>query len=220
MDIGDVDQKAIKVVVNIDDQLKISDITTKLLVNVTSQKKKEWANLFCKEIFTQKTTLFNSKKPFLFLSMLTQFIVSLFEVYMDLHFTYLEINQIVVTDNHVYILDLASKIDQTADYLCKTKWGDIDFPPPFGREAYPEVNIYFKFFKFYYDFSCSNEVKSFKIHRVLKLWPILDPNACDALRHQEMLRILIKAFKVFSFVSFKFFCNWNFLIRILNNLNY
>jgi ATP citrate (pro-S)-lyase len=71
--------------------------------------------------------------------MLTQFIVSLFEVYMDLHFTYLEINPIVVTDNHVYILDLASKIDQTADYLCKTKWGEIDFPPPFGREAFPEV---------------------------------------------------------------------------------
>ncbi len=70
---------------------------------------------------------------------------------MDLHFTYLEINPIVVTDNHVYILDLASKIDQTADYLCKTKWGDIDFPPPFGREAYPEVNIHFKFFKFYYE---------------------------------------------------------------------
>ena len=70
--------------------------------------------------------------------MLTQFIISLFEVYMDLHFTYLEINPLVVTDNQVYILDLASKIDQTADYLCKTKWGDIDFPPPFGRDAYPE----------------------------------------------------------------------------------
>ena len=41
VDIGDVDQKAIKVVVNIDDQLKISDITTKLLVNVTNQKRKE-----------------------------------------------------------------------------------------------------------------------------------------------------------------------------------
>lgn len=57
---------------------------------------------------------------------------------MDLHFTYLEINPLVVTDNQVFILDLASKIDQTADYLCKSKWGDIDFPPPFGRDAYPE----------------------------------------------------------------------------------
>ncbi len=58
---------------------------------------------------------------------------------MDLHFTYLEINPLVVTDQQVHILDLASKIDQTAEYLCKTKWGDIDFPPPFGRDAYPEV---------------------------------------------------------------------------------
>jgi ATP citrate (pro-S)-lyase len=71
--------------------------------------------------------------------MLTQFIVSLFEVYMDLHFTYLEINPLVCTDSAIYILDLASRIDQTADYLCKTKWGgDMDFPPAFGRDAYPE----------------------------------------------------------------------------------
>uniref|UniRef100_A0A3Q4MY62 ATP-citrate synthase n=1 Tax=Neolamprologus brichardi TaxID=32507 RepID=A0A3Q4MY62_NEOBR len=29
-------------------------------------------------------------------------------------------------------------IDCTADYICKAKWGDLEFPPPFGREAYPE----------------------------------------------------------------------------------
>jgi ATP citrate (pro-S)-lyase len=68
----------------------------------------------------------------------TNFIINLFETYMDLNFTYLEINPLVVTDNHIYILDLASKIDQTAEYLCKSKWGEVDFPPPFGREAYPE----------------------------------------------------------------------------------
>lgn len=73
--------------------------------------------------------------------MLTAFIIKLFEAYMDLHFTYLEINPLVVTDNNVYVLDLASKIDQTAEYLCKNKWGDIDFPPPFGREAFPEVSV-------------------------------------------------------------------------------
>lgn len=67
----------------------------------------------------------------------------LFEAYMDLHFTYLEINPLVLTDfpvpSQLHILDLASKIDQTADFMCRSKWGgEIEFPPPFGRDAYPE----------------------------------------------------------------------------------
>lgn len=45
----------------------------------------------------------------------------------------------VVTKYGVFVLDMAAKIDATADYICKAKWGDVDFPPPFGREAYPEV---------------------------------------------------------------------------------
>lgn len=45
----------------------------------------------------------------------------------------------MVTQDGVYVLDMAAKIDATADYICKAKWGDVEFPPPFGREAYPEV---------------------------------------------------------------------------------
>lgn len=45
----------------------------------------------------------------------------------------------VVTDK-VYILDLAAKIDSTAEFICKVQWGDLEFPPPFGREAFPEVS--------------------------------------------------------------------------------
>jgi ATP citrate (pro-S)-lyase len=59
---------------------------------------------------------------------------------MDLHFTYLEINPLVVTTTSIYILDLANKLDQTADFLCASKWGKILFPPPFGRDAYAEVH--------------------------------------------------------------------------------
>lgn len=71
---------------------------------------------------------------------LSAFITKLFQVYMELHFTYLEINPLVVTPQAVYILDLASRLDQTAEYLCASKWGNVEFPPPFGRDAYPEVN--------------------------------------------------------------------------------
>ena len=71
--------------------------------------------------------------------MLTSFLLGLFQTYMDLHFTYLEINPLVVTDDNVYVLDLACKLDQTAEYLCKNKWGDVEFPPPFGRDRFPEV---------------------------------------------------------------------------------
>ena len=41
--------------------------------------------------------------------------------------------------NEIHVLDVAAKLDQCAEFLCKAEWGDVDFPPPFGREALPEV---------------------------------------------------------------------------------
>jgi hypothetical protein len=38
----------------------------------------------------------------------------------------------------VFILDLAAKLDQTADFEVGAKWGAVDFPAPFGRELTPE----------------------------------------------------------------------------------
>ena len=38
----------------------------------------------------------------------------------------------------VHILDLAAKVDATADFACRAKWGAIEYPPPFGRDAFPE----------------------------------------------------------------------------------
>ena len=46
---------------------------------------------------------------------------------------------LVVNGNQVHMLDLAAKLDSTAEYLCKKKWQDIEFPPPFGRDSLPEV---------------------------------------------------------------------------------
>lgn len=72
---------------------------------------------------------------------LSKFIVALYKVFVDYHFTYLEINPLVQTkDGQLHMLDLAAKLDQTAEYLCARLWGGIEFPSPFGREATPEEN--------------------------------------------------------------------------------
>ncbi|KAM9462499.1 ATP-citrate synthase-like isoform 2-T3 [Clarias gariepinus] len=110
VDIGDVDSKAQRLMVGVDEKLTLTAVTENLLTHVPEEKKE----------------------------VLASFIVGLFNLYEDLYFTYLEINPLVVTQEGVYVLDMAAKIDATADFICKPKWGDVEFPPPFGREAYPE----------------------------------------------------------------------------------
>lgn len=57
------------------------------------------------------------------------FLVRLYSVYVDLHFAYLEINPLVVLDPEVKggeprvaYLDMAAKLDQTAESICGPKW--------------------------------------------------------------------------------------------------
>ncbi|KAK9769941.1 putative ATP-citrate synthase [Seiridium cardinale] len=103
-------------------------------------------------------------------NVLIDFISRLYAVYVDCQFTYLEINPLVVIPNkeatsaEVHFLDLAAKLDQTADFECGVKWaiarspaalglaaqssaGDkisidagppMEFPAPFGRELSKE----------------------------------------------------------------------------------
>ena len=51
------------------------------------------------------------------------FIESLFKFYADLNFTYLEMNPIVVTTDSVIPLDLAAKLDSTAEFESGRKMG-------------------------------------------------------------------------------------------------
>ncbi|GLB39002.1 putative ATP citrate lyase citrate-binding [Lyophyllum shimeji] len=59
---------------------------------------------------------------------LVDFLVRLYSVYVDLHFAYLEINPLVVLDGvnggepQVCYLDMAAKLDQTAESICGPKW--------------------------------------------------------------------------------------------------
>jgi len=110
VDIGDVDAKALKMEVAVGGSVDEASVKAQLLGSLDAGKKDRVA----------------------------KFVTALYRAYVDLYFTYLEINPLVVTADKIYILDLAAKIDSTADFICRGKWGKIEYPPPFGRDAFPE----------------------------------------------------------------------------------
>ncbi len=65
--------------------------------------------------------------------MVTEFIKGLFKFYADLGYAYLEINPITVTKGGIIPLDTVARLDDTSQFVCGRKWGDIEFPAPFGR---------------------------------------------------------------------------------------
>ena len=70
---------------------------------------------------------------------LASFLQVLFAIYRKLNFCYMEINPLVFTGNGTILpLDLAAKIDETAAFLNSNDWGHLDFPAPFGRQEFPE----------------------------------------------------------------------------------
>ncbi|KAK5132320.1 hypothetical protein LTR08_009228 [Meristemomyces frigidus] len=145
VDVGDVDEKAEKLLIPVDlsEYPSNDDIAKGLL----------------------------SKVPKGVHNVLVDFISRLYAVYVDCQFTYLEINPLVaipnadVTAAEVHFLDLAAKLDQTAEFECGVKWAvarapaalgipvvpgktegkvsidagpPMEFPAPFGREMSKE----------------------------------------------------------------------------------
>lgn len=108
VDVGDVDAKALKLLVPADPAEEFpsrEQWKTTLLTGVPEAKKET----------------------------LTDFLVRLYSVYVDLHFAYLEINPLVVMDDGlITYLDMAAKLDQTADYLCGPKWAIARDPSVFS----------------------------------------------------------------------------------------
>jgi len=66
---------------------------------------------------------------------IANFIKALFRLYLDLGFAYLEINPFVITGAGADFipLDMVARLDDTAEFECGSKWGDLAFPAPFGR---------------------------------------------------------------------------------------
>ena len=101
VDIGDVDAKALVLNLPVIQPFPTRDvIASTLLTHVPAEKK----------------------------DTLVDFLIRLYSVYVDLHFAYLEINPLVVLDAkdggepEVAYLDMAAKLDQTAESICGPKW--------------------------------------------------------------------------------------------------
>lgn len=101
VDIGDVDAKALVLNIAVNKPFPTRDtIAATLLTHVPAEKK----------------------------DTLVDFLIRLYSVYVDLHFAYLEINPLVVLDAvdggepQVCYLDMAAKLDQTAESICGPKW--------------------------------------------------------------------------------------------------
>ncbi len=62
------------------------------------------------------------------------FAIQFYKFFRDMHFAYLEINPLVLVGNDAHILDLVARLDDTAGFMMKDKWGDIEFPTAFGME--------------------------------------------------------------------------------------
>lgn len=98
VDVGDVDAKALKLLIPADPAAPFPS-------------RDQW-----------KSTLLGGV-PEAKREILTDFLTRLYSMYVDLHFAYLEINPLVVLDDGtITYLDMAAKLDQTADYLCGPKW--------------------------------------------------------------------------------------------------
>lgn len=121
VDVGDVDEKAQKIMVPID------------------------LSAFPPQETLKKELL--KRIPENIKDSLVRFIIRLYTVFVACHFTYLEINPLVVKEKEniveIYYLDLAAKLDQTAEFEASSKWAiaRAHVPNMSSRKTSSEVNI-------------------------------------------------------------------------------
>ncbi|CAO2829277.1 unnamed protein product [Amaranthus hypochondriacus] len=66
-----------------------------------------------------------------------RFIKNIFSLFLDLDFTFLEMNPFTLVNGKPYPLDMRGELDDTAAFKNFKKWGNIEFPLPFGRVMSP-----------------------------------------------------------------------------------
>jgi len=66
-----------------------------------------------------------------------EFIKTVFTLFQDLDFTFLEMNPFTLVNGKPYPLDMRGELDDTAAFKNFKKWENIEFPMPFGRVMSP-----------------------------------------------------------------------------------
>ncbi|KAG9147647.1 hypothetical protein Leryth_015718 [Lithospermum erythrorhizon] len=70
-------------------------------------------------------------------NVIEDFIKSVYALFIDLDFSFLEMNPFTLVDGKPYPLDMRGELDDTAAFKNFKKWGDLEFPLPFGRVMSP-----------------------------------------------------------------------------------
>ncbi|KAE9593728.1 putative ATP citrate synthase [Lupinus albus] len=73
------------------------------------------------------------------------FIIGVFAVFQDLDFSFLEMNPFTLVNEKPYPLDMRGELDDTAAFKNFNKWGNIEFPLPFGRVLSPAESFIHSF---------------------------------------------------------------------------
>ncbi|KAE9590493.1 putative ATP citrate synthase [Lupinus albus] len=75
--------------------------------------------------------------PFEVKGEIEEFLKSIFILFEDLDFTFLEMNPFTLVNGKPYPLDMRGELDDTAAFKNFKKWGNVEFPLPFGRVMSP-----------------------------------------------------------------------------------
>lgn len=66
-----------------------------------------------------------------------EFVKAVFTLFLDIDFTFLEMNPFTLVNGKPYPLDMRGELDDTAAFKNFKKWGGVEFPMPFGRVMSP-----------------------------------------------------------------------------------
>ncbi len=73
---------------------------------------------------------------------IASFIQTLFKIYLQLDFTYLELNPFTIDEhNHLHLLDTVAQVDDCASFQHTKEWKNLSFPQAFGQRSFPEEEL-------------------------------------------------------------------------------